>query len=80
MTILDILSEEGLIERRPAPGSRRTNGIWLTGPGERMLAELLAESRRHDAMLTAGIAAADVATALAVLDRVIANLRADEGA
>ncbi len=78
VTILDILTEEALIERRPAPGDRRSNGVWLTAKGERMVTDLLTESRRHDAMLTAGISAEEIETTLRVLDRVIANLRASE--
>ncbi|NDW04241.1 MarR family winged helix-turn-helix transcriptional regulator [Jiella pacifica] len=79
VTILDILTQEGLTERRPAPGDRRSNGVWLTEKGERVVEALLAESRRHDAMLTAGIGAAEIETTLRVLDRVIANLRGDQG-
>lgn len=80
VTILDILTQEGLTERRPAPGDRRSNGVWLTEKGERMVEELLAESQRHDAMLTAGNTAEEIKTTLRVLDRVIANLRASQGA
>ncbi|MBP0616075.1 MarR family winged helix-turn-helix transcriptional regulator [Jiella mangrovi] len=78
VTILDLLGEEGLIERRPSAEDRRTNGIWLTQAGEAMVAELLAESRRHDAMLTDGLSPAEIETTLRALDRMIANLRDGE--
>lgn len=78
VTILDILAEEGLIERRSSPQDRRSNGIWLTDEGERVVAELLRESRRHDAELTAGLSPQEIETTLHVLDRVIANLRTGE--
>ena len=78
VTILDILTADGLIERRSSPDDRRSNGIWLTEKGEETVAELLAESRHHDAMLTAGLSREDIATALNVLDQVIENLRGNE--
>ncbi|MBO0662365.1 MarR family transcriptional regulator [Jiella sp. MQZ9-1] len=78
VAILDTLTDEGLIERRLSAADRRINGIWLTKKGERIVDELLLESRRHDAMLTAGLTSKETATALDVLDRVIANLRTED--
>ncbi|MBO0902813.1 MarR family winged helix-turn-helix transcriptional regulator [Jiella sonneratiae] len=79
VTILDILAGEGLVERRPVRGDRRSNGIWLTKMGSRVVDELLAESRRHDAMLTEGLSQEEVGAALRALDRMILNMRNAEG-
>ena len=71
--VIDRLQKAGFVERRADPADRRVWRLYLlpparvTGP-----VEAVAQALRKEA--TAGISAADLATALAVLDRVRDNL------
>ena len=72
--VIDRLQKAGFVERRADPADRRVWRLYLlpqsaqvTGP-----VEAVAQALRKEA--TAGISAADLATTLAVLDRVRDNL------
>ncbi|MBE9640508.1 MarR family winged helix-turn-helix transcriptional regulator [Salipiger mangrovisoli] len=74
VTILDQLSADGLIERRPSTFDRRVNGIWLTPEGETVVAGLMQEAQRYEAEMTRGMSAEDIACGLRVLQKLIDNL------
>lgn len=74
VTILDQLSAEGLIERRPSDFDRRVNGIWLTPQGEELVARLMQEAQRYEAEMTRGMSAEEIASGLRVLQKLIDNL------
>lgn len=73
--IIEALSNEGWLERRPTRHDRRVRRIYLTDLGERQLALLDAEVERHEAMVTEGFEAAEIQRLLADLGRIDANLR-----
>ncbi len=67
---LNLLTEAGLIERTPDPADRRANVLALTEQGQAMatrIEEIVGEVR---ARVLAGVSDDELATALAVLDRV----------
>jgi len=79
VAILDQLERDRIVQRDPAPGDRRSKAVRLTDHGARVLQDLTEEAAAHEAALTEGIAAADLAVVHAALDRIILNMRAAEG-
>jgi DNA-binding MarR family transcriptional regulator len=57
--IVDELERRGLLERRANPGDRRARALWLTADGRKLLDELMAVSREHEADICAGLSEAD---------------------
>ena len=72
--VIDRLQKAGFIERRADPADRRVWRLYLLPQSARVTGpvEAVAQALRKEA--TAGISAADLATTLAVLDRVRDNL------
>ena len=72
--VIDRLQKAGFVERRADPADRRVWRLYLLPQSVRVTGpvEAVAQALRKEA--TAGISAADLATALAVLDRVRDNL------
>ena len=64
VNILDQLEADDLLVRKPAPGDRRRNGVWLTDKGNQTVDALLREARKED-----------VLALKTFLDRIIDNLR-----
>ena len=78
--ILETLTREGWVERRPTPQDRRVRRVFLTSAGQSRLAGLEREVVRHESMVTDGLSKADKAQLLALLGRVDANLRRQHAA
>jgi MarR family transcriptional regulator, transcriptional regulator for hemolysin len=80
--MLDALEKDGLVERLPAPGDRRTKRLQVTGEGEAALEEIFAVADVFRARLLDGVDAetmADVSGFLAgLLDRLDTGLPGDE--
>ncbi|MCA0942678.1 MarR family winged helix-turn-helix transcriptional regulator [Salipiger pacificus] len=74
VTILDQLSAEGLIERRPSKYDRRANGLWLTPQGEDVVSRLMQEAQRYEAEMTRDMSPEEIASGLRVLQKLIDNL------
>lgn len=72
--ILDLLTKEGLVERKPSEQDRRTNCIWLTRKGEQTVEKLIEEAERYDANMTRGMSDEEVKTTLKLLQKLIDNL------
>jgi len=53
MTMVDRLERLGLVERRADPHDRRAYGLFLTGPGERRMRELVERVQAHDKLINA---------------------------
>ena len=72
--VIDRLQKAGFVERRADPADRRVWRLYLLPQSARVTGpvEAVAQALRKEA--TAGISAADLATTLAVLDRVRDNL------
>ena len=74
--MIDSLAQDGLVERRPAPGDRRTKHLALTQAGEDVLKEIFEVADPLRARLLAGLPAErieqltqDFATMLRKLDQ-----------
>ena len=68
VAVLDHLEGRRLVERRAGP-DRRTNGLWLTREGKRLLARLKRRVTEHEARITAGLTAEERAVLFALLRR-----------
>jgi MarR family transcriptional regulator, transcriptional regulator for hemolysin len=72
--LVDRLVDNGWVERRADPADRRTHRLYLTPAARPLLDRLAALGQSEEAMALEGLDARDIDVALAVLDRVIANL------
>lgn len=72
--LIDRLVDNGWVERRADASDRRTHRMHLTPLATPMLDKLAELAADEEAVAIAGIDPAAIATALAVLDRVIANI------
>ena len=72
--MIDRLEESGLVERRRDPKDRRAWQIYLTERARPLLNDLATISEELLASALAGISQADHDAAVAVLDRIYANL------
>ena len=68
VAVLDQLEDRGLVERRAGP-DRRTNGLWLTRDGRRVVAQLKRRIGEHEARIAARLSAKERETLLALLRR-----------
>jgi DNA-binding MarR family transcriptional regulator len=57
--IVDELEQRGLLERRANPSDRRAHALWLTASGRKVLGDVMAVSRAHEADICAGLSEAD---------------------
>lgn len=72
---LDRLEARGLVERRPDPDDRRSNGLFLTAAGATTLAQAKRAVRAHETRLASGLSGTERDTLVRLLDRVVAALR-----
>lgn len=70
---LDCLAGEGLIERRPSPTDKRSNSIWITAKGSRVLATLEPKIVALEERLASGLSEADRRKLVGMLRRIRAN-------
>ena len=70
---LDRLEGDGLIERRPSPTDKRSNEIWITAKGSRLLAALEPKIVALEERLAAGLSDADRRKLVGMLRRIRAN-------
>jgi len=73
---LDWLEREGLVERRPVPHDRRAKTVHLTPRAVALHREIEREAQAVRAEILEGIGEAELATCIAVLDRIAARLGA----
>jgi DNA-binding MarR family transcriptional regulator len=74
--LVDALERAGFVERTAHPSDRRAVVVRLTGPGQSLIADWGADREQGAAHLLGGIPAGDLAVFSAVLDQVLARLRA----
>jgi len=72
---LDKLEQRGLVERRAAPGDRRSNGIFLTPDGASLLEESLRAVRRHETRLARDFGPGERAALIELLSRIFPEHR-----
>jgi len=68
VAVLDRLGDARLVERRAGP-DRRTNGLWLTRDGKRLLARLKRRVTAHEARIAGRLSAKERSTLFALLRR-----------
>jgi DNA-binding MarR family transcriptional regulator len=68
VAVLDRLGDARLVERRAGP-DRRTNGVWLTRDGKRLLARLKRRVLEHEARIAGRLSAKERATLFELLRR-----------
>jgi MarR family transcriptional regulator for hemolysin len=73
--LIDQLSAEGLIERRPDPSDRRCNRLFITDEGRARLASLGSFKEELGAELFAGIESDDLRQLLTTLGRLHQNIK-----
>ena len=66
---LDKLEDRLLVERRPAPEDRRSNGLFLTAAGSRLLTRAEDGVRAHEATIAAALDARERTQLITLLDR-----------
>jgi DNA-binding MarR family transcriptional regulator len=64
--LLDGLEKRGILERRRG-ADRRTNGLWLTPSGRRLLAEVKRRTHEHEERIAAGLSRPERAQLVALL-------------
>lgn len=69
LAIVEALSVQGLIERRPVPTDARAQALFLSPAGEVRLPQIVEIVREHDRELVRGLSAAETATLKALLER-----------
>lgn len=70
LAIVEALSLQGLIERRPAPGDARAQALFLSPLGEERLPQIAQLVREHDRELVRGFSAAEIETLKSLLERI----------
>ncbi len=70
LAIVEALSLQGLIERRPAPGDARAQALFLSPLGEEKLPKIVQLVREHDRELVRGFSAAEIETLKSLLERI----------
>ena len=73
--ILEALTREGWVERKPASQDKRVRRVFLTEEGKARLAELEKQVAAHERGVTAGLSASERTQLLNLLERVGDNLR-----
>jgi DNA-binding MarR family transcriptional regulator len=68
VAVLDQLGDARLVERRAGP-DRRTNGLWLTRDGKRLLARLKRRVTEHEARIAGRLSAKERETLFKLLRR-----------
>jgi (2S)-methylsuccinyl-CoA dehydrogenase len=71
--IVDELERRGLLERRANPSDRRAHALWLTDRGGRVLREVLAVSRAHEADICAGLSERDRRQLIVLLSVIVSE-------
>jgi DNA-binding MarR family transcriptional regulator len=72
--VLDRLEAAGYVERRPAPGDRRSNGVWLTAQGSALLRRMQRPVAEHERRMLVGFTAREKRRLIELLQRIRYNL------
>lgn len=68
---VDKLEKRGLVERRAVPHDRRAHALTLTSEGQRIYKKALGLVERHEAKIAEGLSAAERATLMTLLNKVM---------
>lgn len=78
VAVIDLLEARSLVERRAAPTDRRSNALWLTDRGKRLLRAVRARVVAHDQRLSSAIGTGGAQQLIAMLERMRASMRPGE--
>ncbi|GAA4219236.1 DNA-binding MarR family transcriptional regulator [Sagittula marina] len=73
--IIETLTREGWVERKPSAQDKRVRRVFLTDDGAERLVALERCVAEHEAAITAGLTKRQKASLLSLLDHVAGNLR-----
>jgi DNA-binding MarR family transcriptional regulator len=74
VAVIDQLEERSLVERRAAPNYRRSNALWLTAAGKKLLAAMKRRVKAHEKHIAAALGGDDAARLIDMLERIRAHL------
>ena len=75
VAVIDQLEERGLVERRATPKDRRSNALWLTEEGAKMLRAMKRRVKAHEQQIAAALGTDDALRLIEMLKRVRAHLQ-----
>ena len=75
VAVIDQLEARKLVERRAAPNDRRSNALWLTEDGKKLLRTMKRRVKAHETHIAAALGAEDAARLIAMLARIRAHLQ-----
>lgn len=75
VAVIDQLEARKLVERRAAPNDRRSNALWLTEDGKKLLRAMKRRVRSHETHIAAALGEEDTARLIAMLSRIREHLK-----
>jgi len=78
VAVIDLLEARELVERRAAPKDRRSNALWLTEKGKKLLRSMKQRVIAHEQRLSSAIGPEKSAELIAMLERLRACMMAAE--
>ena len=78
VAVIDLLESRGLVERRATPMDRRSNALWLTEKGKKLLRAMKQKVKAHDERLSSAIGAEGSAQLIAMLTRVRESMQTND--
>jgi DNA-binding MarR family transcriptional regulator len=75
VAVIDQLEARKLVERRAAPNDRRSNALWLTEAGKKLLRAMKQRVKTHETHIAAALGEEDAARLIGMLSRIRTHLR-----
>lgn len=75
VAVIDQLEERGLVERRASPNDRRSNALWLTAAGKKLLQGMKRRVKAHEKHIAAALGVDDTTRLIDMLERIRAHLQ-----
>jgi len=75
VAVVDKLEQRKLVERRVLPNDRRSNALWLTADGAKLLKQLKTRVAAHEKRLVRHLSAAERDTLVALLEKIFPEHR-----
>ncbi|OIR01724.1 transcriptional regulator SlyA [mine drainage metagenome] len=75
VAVIDQLEARHLVERRSAPNDRRSNALWLTEDGKKLLRAMKRRVRAHETHIAAALGDDDTARLIDMLARIRKHLQ-----
>lgn len=78
VAVIDQLEARNLVERRAAPNDRRSNALWLTEAGKKLLRTMKQRVKAHETHIAAALGEEDAARLIEMLSKIRKHLRQGE--